>query len=366
MNNKKIKLNSINEAIEDIKEGKVIIVVDDKSRENEGDFVIAAEKITPNIINFMSKYGRGLICVPLTEDRCDKLELDLMVHKNTESQKTAFTVSVDKIGDGCTTGISAKDRYKTVASLVDENTKPIDLSRPGHIFPIRAKEGGVLRRAGHTEAAIDIASLAGLKPAAVIVEIMKEDGTMARIYDLIDIAKRFNLKIISIEDLIAYRIKNNSLINMKQNFDIDTRFGKFKLFIFEELINKNIHIAITKGNWTKEDKVLVRVSANYLYSNILYFLSKNENNHIEKIFNIVSKEDKAAVIFVNKKDYNVMMNLSIKNKKLNKSFDNKDYGIGAQIIRALNISKLKIITKNNKKKIGLSSYGLEIVDTIKY
>src|SRR5690606_17540246 len=292
------KLNTIQEAIEDIRAGKVIIVVDDRDRENEGDFIAAAEKATPEMINFMAKHGRGLICVPLTERRCKSLELGMMVTNNTDSLQTAFTVSVDLRGKGVTTGISASDRAKTVKALIDQDTKAHELTRPGHVFPLIAKEGGVLRRTGHTEAAIDFARLAGFQPAGVIVEIMNEDGSMARLPELYEVAEKFNLKIVSIEDLVAYRMQHDSLIIKKEDFDIKTRFGDFRLRAYLQTTNNQIHIALTKGSWKANEPVLTRINSTLVHSDILSTLTNNADEKLGKIFNLINNEEKGAIVFI--------------------------------------------------------------------
>src|SRR6187402_1512069 len=299
MSTTKIQLNTIEEAIEDIRQGKIIIVVDDEDRENEGDFLAAADKVTPEMINFMATHGRGLICAPLTESRCKELGLNSMVNNNTDPMETAFTVSVDLRGDGVTTGISASDRAQTVLSLVDPNVKPHDLARPGHIFPLIAKQGGVLRRTGHTEAAIDFARLAGFKPAGVIVEIMNEDGSMARLPQLVDVAKKFNLKLVSIEDLVAYRMQHDSLIVKKEDFDIETRFGTFRLRAYEQTTNKHIHIALTKGSWSIGEPILTRINSTQINNDILGTLTNNADKKLDDMFHLINEEGKGAVLFIN-------------------------------------------------------------------
>ena len=299
MSTTKIQLNTIEEAIEDIRQGKVIIVVDDEDRENEGDFLAAAEKVTPEMINFMATHGRGLICTPLTESRCKELDLRAMVTNNTDHMETAFTVSVDLKGHGVTTGISASDRAKTVQSLVDPNTKPHDLARPGHIFPLIAKQGGVLRRTGHTEAAIDFARLAGFKPAGVICEILNEDGTMSRLPELIKVAKKFNLKLVSIEDLVAYRMQHDSLIVKKEDFDIETRFGTFRLRAYEQTTNKQIHIALTKGTWSSGEPILTRIHSSQVNNDLLGTLTNNAEQQLDDMFKVINENGKGAVIFIN-------------------------------------------------------------------
>lgn len=371
------QLNTIEEAIEDIKAGKVIIVVDDEDRENEGDFVAAAEKVTPEMINFMATYGRGLICTPITEKRCEELDLNMMVENNTVLHQTAFTVSIDLIGQGCTTGISAHDRYKTVLSLVDENTKPHDLGRPGHIFPLKAKEGGVLRRTGHTEAAVDFARLAGLKPAGVIVEILNEDGTMARVPQLIDIAKKFDLKLVSIEDLVAYRMQHDSLIQKKEDFNIITRFGEFRLRAYQQTTNDQIHIALTKGSWSVEEPVLTRVNSTLVNNDILGTLTNNADKKLDQMFQVINDEGKGAILFIDQEAGSLNLLNRLKIIKENQEhgemkapkivMDTKDFGIGAQILHDLNIHKMRLVSNSeHEKRVGMIGYGLEIVDYVNY
>lgn len=375
---KQCKLNTIQEAIHDIRNGKVIIVVDDENRENEGDFVAAAEKVTPQMINFMATHGRGLICVPLTEKRCEELELNMMVSNNTDHMETAFTVSVDLRGGGVTTGISASDRSETVKALINPATKSFELSRPGHIFPLVAKQGGVLRRTGHTEAAIDFARLAGLKPAGVIVEIMNEDGSMARLPQLIKVAKNLNLKIVSIEDLIAYRMQHDSLIEKKQDFQIETRFGSFRLRAYKQTTNDQIHIALTKGQWKSDESVLTRINSTLVNNDILGTLTNDVDEQLDAMFKIVNDEGQGAIIFINQETQSMdilnRLDFLKQNQKPNKiskapriNMDNRDFGIGAQILHDLNIHKLKLITNSKQtKRIGLIGYGLEIVDYVSY
>jgi len=374
---KSTQLNSISAAIEDIRNGKIIIVVDDENRENEGDFLAAAEKVTPEMINFMATHGRGLICAPLTEKRCKELDLHVMVNNNTDPMETAFTVSVDLRGKGVTTGISAADRALTINALVNDDTKSFDLARPGHIFPLIAKEGGVLRRTGHTEAAIDFARLAGLKPAGVIVEIMNEDGTMARLPQLLEVAKKFDIKIVSIEDLVAYRMEHDSLIEKKEDFDIKTRFGDFRLRAYQQTTNSQVHIALTKGSWTKEESIITRVNSTLVNNDILGTLTNNADKKLEKMFHVINNEGKGAIIFVNQQNQsqNLLSRLSIlkENQQAGNmkapeiKMDNKDFGIGAQILHDLNISKLQLITNTQQsKRVGMIGYGLEIVDYISY
>jgi 3,4-dihydroxy 2-butanone 4-phosphate synthase/GTP cyclohydrolase II len=374
---KNTQLNTIEEAINDIRNGKVIIVVDDENRENEGDFLTAAEKITPEMINFMATHGRGLICAPLTETRCKELELGMMVNNNTDPMETGFTVSVDLRGKGVTTGISASDRAITVQALVDAETKPFDLARPGHIFPLRAKDGGVLRRTGHTEAAIDFARLAGLKPAGVIVEIMNEDGTMARLPELLVVAKKFDIKIVSIEDLVAYRMEHDSLIEKKEDFELETRFGKFRLRAYQQTTNNQVHIALTKGTWTNDDGILTRINSTLVNNDILGTLTNNADKKLDRMFQVINEEGKGAILFINQQNHhkNLLSRLSVlkesqKNGELKApaiAMDQRDFGIGAQILHDLNISKLKLITNTQQtKRVGMIGYGLEIVDYVTY
>ena len=373
----KIKLNTIEEAIQDIKDGKVIIVVDDENRENEGDFLAAAENVTPEMINFMATHGRGLICAPLTEKRCKELELGMMVHNNTDPMETAFTVSVDLRGNGVTTGISASDRAKTVKALIDSNTKPFELARPGHIFPLKAKEGGVLRRTGHTEAAIDFARLANLKPAGLIVEIMNEDGTMARLPQLIDVAKKFDIKIVSIEDLVAFRMEHDSLIEKKEDYKIKTRFGDFRLRAYQQTTNNQVHIALTKGSWNANEGVLTRVNSTLVNNDILGTLTNNADKKLDQMFQSINEQGKGAILFINQQNQsqNLLNRLHIlKENQANgvmkapvMAMDNKDFGIGAQILHDLKINKIQLMTNSKQtKRVGMIGYGLEIIDYVTY
>jgi 3,4-dihydroxy 2-butanone 4-phosphate synthase/GTP cyclohydrolase II len=377
-NQKKIKLDNIESAINDIRLGKIIIVVDDENRENEGDFLAAAETITPEIVNFMAKHGRGLICVPITEKRAKKLKLDPMVGNNTDPMETAFTVSVDLNSNEVSTGISAADRSKTIKSLINDETKAHDLSRPGHIFPLIAKEGGVLRRTGHTEAAIDFARLAGFKPAGVIVEIMNEDGSMARLPELFEVAKKFDLKIISIEDLVAYRMEHDSLIEKKEDFQIETRFGSFRLRAYQQTTNDRLHIALTKGTWDPNESVLTRINSKLLNNDILGTLTNNIDKKLDNMFDIINKQGKGVMVFINQQNKPTStlnrLRLLKKNQTSGKvikapriEMDNRDFGIGAQILHDLNIHKLKLISNSTaKKRVGIIGYGLEIVDYVTY
>ena len=373
-----IKLHSIEDAINDIRKGKVIIVVDDEDRENEGDFLAAAELVTPEMINFMATHGRGLICAPLTENRCKELDLHMMVNNNTDPMETAFTVSVDLRGNGVTTGISASDRAKTIKALIDKDTKPFELARPGHIFPLVAKEGGVLRRTGHTEAAIDFARLAGLQPAGVIVEIMKENGSMARLPQLMEVAKKFDLKIVSIEDLVAYRMQHDSLIDKKEDFEIETRFGNFRLRAYQQTTNNQVHIALTKGDWQADEVVLTRINSTLVNNDILGTLTNNADQKLDRMFNVINEQGKGAMIFINQqsKSINLLKRLEVLKQSQDHEnivpappivMDSKDFGIGAQILHDLNIHKIKLISNTEQtKRVGMIGYGLEIIDYINY
>ena len=372
-----LKLDSIADAIRDIKPGKIIIVVDDENRENEGDFICAAELVSPEIINFMARHGRGLICMPLTEDRSKELKLNPMVSENTDPMDTAFTISVDLKGNGVSSGISASDRSKTIKAIVDKKTKSTDLARPGHIFPLIAKEGGVLRRTGHTEAAIDFARLAGFTPAGVICEIMKEDGSMARLKDLFEIAKRFDLKVVSIEDLIAYRMQHDSLISKIEKFNFHTRYGEFDLHAYKQNNNDQIHFALTKGNWKKTDNVLVRINSSVTNNDLLSSLTSFNDIKLDSIFEKINDCGKGVVVFINHNQNlnNLLIRLnelkSVQDKGEIKApppfMDRKDFGIGAQILHNLDIHKIELLTNSEKiKRVGMIGYGLEIVDYIKY
>jgi 3,4-dihydroxy 2-butanone 4-phosphate synthase/GTP cyclohydrolase II len=371
-------LDSIESAIEDIKEGKLVIVVDDEDRENEGDFICASARVTPEVVNFMSKHGRGLICVALLEERCDALGLELMVNNNTALHETAFTVSVDLLGHGCTTGISAQDRAKTIQALINPDTKPEELGKPGHIFPLRAKKGGVLRRAGHTEAAVDLARLAGLEPSGVLVEIMNEDGSMARLTDLIEIAKKFDFKIISIKDLIEYRIKRDSLIDEIVRVDMPTKYGHFKLVAFQEKNSSNEHLALIKGSWNANEPVLVRVHSSCFTGDILGSLRCDCGEQLHNAMKMVEDEGTGVILYMNQEGRGIGLLNKLKayrlqeqgmdtveaNLHLGFQMDQRDYGVGAQILRHLGITKLKLITNNPKKRVGLIGYGLEIVENV--
>ena len=375
---KKIKLDTIESAIKSIKKGEIIIVVDDHDRENEGDFVAAAEKITSEKINFMATHGRGLICTPLSEKRCKELKLDRMVDNSTDPLETAFTISVDLKAEGMTTGISTTDRAKTIKALINPKSKSFQFLKPGHVFPLIAKEGGVLRRTGHTEAAIDFARLAGMKPAGVIVEIMNDDGTMARLPDLKKIAKKFNLKIVTIEDLVAYRMQHDSLILKRQDTEIETKFGKYRLRAYQQTTNNQVHIALTKGEWKDNESVLTRINSSQMSNDILGILTGFSNNSLDKIFSLVNKEKKGAVLFINQEQHSEnLISRIVELKKLQKKgniskipplkMDLKDYGIGAQILHDIRIKKLKIISNNRQsRRVGITGYGLEIVEYINY
>jgi 3,4-dihydroxy 2-butanone 4-phosphate synthase/GTP cyclohydrolase II len=367
-----LHLDTIPQAIEAIKKGEVIIVVDDANRENEGDFIAAAEKITPELINFMATHGRGLICAPLTENRCQELQLGKMVTNNTDPLETAFTVSVDLKGNGVTTGISAADRSKTIEALIDTKTSPFDLSRPGHIFPLIAKTGGVLRRTGHTEAAIDFARLAGMLPAGVIVEIMNEDGTMARLPQLIEVAKKFNLKIVSIEDLVSYRMQHDSLIEKKADTIINTRYGDFRLRAYEQTTTGSVHLALTKGHWSIDEVVLTRIHSSKITNDILGTLTGSVDRGLDDIFKLINAEGKGAVLFINQEQTseNLLNRISALQEMQAKGtldkappmkMDARDYGIGAQILHDLNIKKLCVISNSEQqRRIGITGYGITI------
>ncbi len=375
----KYQLDTIEAAVEDIKAGKLVIVVDDEDRENEGDFITASRNVTPAIINFMATNGRGLICAPLIEDRCDELGLTMMVSENTTAHETPFTVPVDLVGDGCTTGISASDRAKTVQALINPNTRPEELGKPGHIFPLRAKRGGVLRRAGHTEAAIDLARMAGFEPAGVLVEIMNEDGTMARLPQLVEVSKKFDLKLISIKDLIAYRLLTERLIKKEVSVTMPTKYGEFDLIAFSEIQTGKVHLALKKGTWTENEPVLLRVHASSLVMDLLGTLSEEGNNSFHTALQMVAQAGKGVVLYMNQEGKGMGIlnrlqafqkqqaaeeesgeaNLSVAAKKFQ-----KDYGIGAQILRDLGVGKIRLLTNNPKKRIGIMGYGLEIVENV--
>ncbi len=373
----KIKLNTIEEAIEDIRQGKIIIVVDDENRENEGDFIAAAEMVTPELINFMTKNGRGLICVPLTEERCEDLQLNMMVENNTVMHHTQFTVSVDLIGEGCTTGISVQDRAKTVQALVDKNTQPHKLGRPGHVFPLKAKNGGVLRRTGHTEAAVDFARLAGFEPAGILVEILNEDGTMARIPELVEVAKKFDLKLVSIEDLVAYRMRHDSLIDKRECFELETRFGHFTLHAYQQTTNDQVHLALTKGHWKLNEPVLTRINSTLVNNDILGTLTTNADKRLDDMFRLINEEGSGAIVFINQQNQSFNLLKRLHGLKENQAkgilkapkieMDARDFGIGAQILHDLDITKMRLMTNSAQaKRVGIVGYGLEIVDYVPY
>jgi 3,4-dihydroxy 2-butanone 4-phosphate synthase/GTP cyclohydrolase II len=373
----KVILDKISDAIEDVKQGKIIIVVDDENRENEGDFICAADLVSPEIINFMAKHARGLVCMPITEKRSRKLNLYPMVSNNTDPMDTAFTVSVDLKGSGVTSGISASDRSKTIKAIVDNITKPDDLARPGHIFPLIAKDGGVLRRTGHTEAAIDFARLAGCSPAGVICEIMSEDGSMARVPELIKVAKKLDLKIVSIEDLVAYRMKHDSLITKKESFVFNTKFGDYNLSAFQQTNNNQIHLVLSKGEWKENEPVLVRINSSITNNDLLTTLTSKSKNKLDGIFNKINEEEKGVIVFINQppNPVNVLFRLNEIKKLQSKGeyktppvvMDEKDFGIGAQILHDLKIHKIRLLTNSTQiKRVGMIGYGLEIVEYISY
>jgi 3,4-dihydroxy 2-butanone 4-phosphate synthase/GTP cyclohydrolase II len=372
-----IQLDRIEDAIEDIKNGKVIIVVDDENRENEGDFLASARSATPEMINFMATHGRGLICAPLTQSRCKELDLSMMVHNNSDPLETAFTVSIDLRGHGVTTGISASDRAKTIQAMIHTDTQPHDFSKPGHVFPLKAKDGGVLRRTGHTEAAIDFARLAGHEPVGVIVEIMNEDGSMARLPQLVKVAKQHNLKLVSIEDLVAYRMKHDSLIVKKEDFMLKTRFGEYRLRAYLQTTNNQIHLALTLGDWNQDETILTRMNSTQVNNDLFSTLTSEADRKIDAMFNTLNTEGKGAIVFINQQfePENMLGRLEeLKSLQENgevkaprRNLDNKDYGIGAQILHDLKITKLKLMTNSEQsKRIGIIGYGLEILETISY
>jgi 3,4-dihydroxy 2-butanone 4-phosphate synthase/GTP cyclohydrolase II len=372
------QLNTIEEAISEIQQGRVVIVVDDEGRENEGDFLTAARNATPEVINFMATHGRGLICAPISEERCDALGLEMMVQSNSAAYETPFTVSIDLIGHGCTTGISASDRSKTILALIDPSIRPEELGKPGHIFPLRARKGGVLRRAGHTEAAVDLSRLAGFEEAGVIVEILNEDGTMARVPSLIEIAKKFDLKIVSIEDLIKYRVEHESLIEEQVSVHMPTEFGDFQLRAFKDTSNDQDHLVLTKGSWDKDEPVLVRVHSSCLTGDIFGSCRCDCGPQLHKAMEVIEKEGKGAIVYMNQEGRGIGLLNKLKayklqeegldtyeaNEKLGFKADERDYGIGAQIIRSIGISKMRLMSNNPKKRTGLIGYGLEIVENV--
>lgn len=371
-------LDTIESAIEDIKKGKLVIVVDDEDRENEGDFVTAARNATPEVINFMSIHGRGLICAPITTGRANELQLEMMVRNNTALHETAFTVSVDLLGHGCTTGISAQDRSKTVQALINPATQPTDLGRPGHIFPLRAMDGGVLRRTGHTEATVDLARLAGFEPAGVLVEIMNEDGTMARLPELMEIAVKFGLKIISIKDLIEYRLKTDSLIEEQVRVDMPTKYGIFKLLAFKEKTTGAEHLALIKGTWAENEPVLTRVHSSCFTGDILGSFRCDCGDQLHKAMEMVEREGKGVILYMNQEGRGIGLLNKLKAYKLQEEgldtveanlhlgfgMDERDYGVGAQMLRYLGVTKLRLMSNNPKKRAGLKGYGLEIVEIV--
>ncbi|MBL7693298.1 MAG: bifunctional 3,4-dihydroxy-2-butanone-4-phosphate synthase/GTP cyclohydrolase II [Ferruginibacter sp.] len=370
--------NSIESAIEDIKQGKLVIVVDDEDRENEGDFITAASNATPEVVNFMSMHGRGLICTPLSEERCDELQLQPMVSNNTSLHETAFTVSIDLLGNGCTTGISAQDRSKTILSLVDPATKPEDLGRPGHIFPLRAKKGGVLRRSGHTEAAVDMARMAGFPPAGVLVEIMNEDGSMARLPELTLIAQKFGLKLISIKDLIEYRLRTETLIREEVRVQMPTKYGQFELVAFRQVNTGEVHMALKKGDWNPDEPVLVRVHSSCMTGDILGSLRCDCGDQLHQAMKMIEKEGRGLLLYMNQEGRGIGLLNKLKAYKLQEQgrdtveanlelgfgMDERDYGVGAQILRHMGISKMKLLSNNPKKRAGLLGYGLEIIEKV--
>lgn len=373
-----MKLNTIPQAIDDIKKGKLIIVVDDEDRENEGDFITAARNVTPQIINFMATHGRGLICMPMAEEMCDRLDLPMMVQRNSSNHETAFTVSVDLLGDGCTTGISAHDRAKTVKQLINKNARPDDFARPGHIFPLRAKTGGVLRRAGHTEATIDLARMAGFEEAGVLVEVMNEDGSMARLPQLLQIAKKHKLSIVSIKDLIEYRMKHDRLIKNEVEVDLPSKYGHFKIRAYSQIGANEPHLAIFKGSWKKNEPVLVRVHSSCLTGDILGSLRCDCGDQLATALKMIEKEGKGVVLYMQQEGRGIGLLNKLKayqlqemgmdtyeaNLHLGLPMDARDYGVGAQILNDLGISKMRLMTNNPKKRVGLIGYGLEIVDNV--
>jgi 3,4-dihydroxy 2-butanone 4-phosphate synthase/GTP cyclohydrolase II len=377
-NDYKNKLNTIDEAINDIKEGKIVIVVDDEDRENEGDFIAAAEKVTPEMINFMAKEGRGLICAPITEERCDELELEMMVGKNTSLHETPFTVSVDALGHGTTTGISAYDRSVTIKLLADKNTKPEELGRPGHIFPLKARNRGVLRRSGHTEAAVDLARMAGLEPAGILVEVMNDDGTMARLPQLIEIANKFNLKVVSIADLIAYRIEQESLIKRGEAARLPTKYGDFTIIPYLQKSNGKEHVALVKGEWQADEPIMVRMHSSCVTGDIFGSLRCECGDQLHKSMEMIEKEGKGVIVYLNQEGRGIGLLNKIKAYKLQEEGldtvdanvhlgfapDERDYGVGAQIIRDLGVRKMRLLSNNPVKRVGLEGYGLQVVENL--
>ena len=373
-----MSFNTIEEAIQDIKAGKIVIVIDDENRENEGDFVAAAEMATPKMINFMATHGRGLICTPLLENRCEDLGLELMIGKNTAAHETPFTISVDLIGHGCTTGISASDRAKTVKALVNSSINPDELGKPGHVFPLKARKGGVLRRAGHTEAAVDLARLAGLEPAGVIVEILNEDGSMARTPELHKIAEKFDLKFITIKDLIEYRIKNESLIKEEALVELPTKFGNFKMKAFKQTTNEQVHLAIYKGEWRKDDEILVRVHSSCITGDVFGSCRCDCGPQLQSSLQAIEKEEKGILVYMNQEGRGIGLLNKLKayelqekgrdtvqaNIDLGFNADDRDYGVGAQILREMDVTKIRLLSNNPKKRVGLMGYGIEIIESV--
>jgi 3,4-dihydroxy 2-butanone 4-phosphate synthase/GTP cyclohydrolase II len=373
-----IKLDTIEAAIADVKAGKLVIVVDDEDRENEGDFITAARNVTPEIINFMATHGRGLICAPISGELANKLNLEMMVSSNSSLHETPFTVSIDLLGNGCTTGISASDRSKTIQALINPDTKPEEFGKPGHIFPLKAKKGGVLRRIGHTEATVDLAVLAGFEPCGVLVEIMNEDGTMARLPDLVKVREKFNLKIISIKDLIAYRLQKESIIEKEVEVELPTQWGTFKMAAYKQTTTGQEHLAIYKGTWDKDEPILVRVHSSCVTGDIFGSCRCDCGPQLHKALEIIEKEGKGVLVYMNQEGRGIGLLNKLKAYKLQEQGldtveanaelgfqpDERDYGVGAQILRNLGVSKLKLMTNNPKKRAGLIGYGLEIVDNV--
>lgn len=372
------KLNTIEEALEDIRQGKVIIVVDDEDRENEGDFITAARNVTPEVINFMATHGRGLICAAVTEEKAKELQLDMMVPANTSLHETAFTVSIDLLGHGCTTGISASDRSKTIQAMIDPNYKASDFGRPGHIFPLKAKNGGVLRRTGHTEATIDFARLAGFEPCGALVEIMNEDGTMARLPDLVKIAERFNLKVVTIKDLISYRLKKESIVSRQVEVEMPTKFGDFRLIDYKVNTSDQEHLALVKGTWEKDEPILVRVHSSCVTGDIFKSCRCDCGPQLQKAMEMIEKEGKGVIVYMNQEGRGIGLLNKLKAYKLQEQgrdtveanlelgfkADERDYGIGAQILRDLNVTKMRLMSNNPVKRVGLVGYGLEVVENV--
>lgn len=373
-----LKLNTIEEAIEDFREGKFLIVVDDEDRENEGDFIVAAEKITPEKVNFMLTHGRGVLCAPITEERCVELELDMQVANNTSLLETPFTVTVDKLGGGCTTGVSMFDRAQTILALANPETKPTDLGRPGHVNPLRAKSRGVLRRSGHTEATVDLARLAGLYPAGALIEIINEDGTMARLPQLMEVAKKFNIKIICIKDLIAYRLRTESIVDKGEEVDMPTTYGHFRLIPFRQKSNGLEHIALIKGTFEKDEAVLVRVHSSCATGDIFGSMRCECGEQLHKAMRMIEEEGKGVIVYLNQEGRGIGLMDKMKAYKLQEKgmdtvdanlhighkADERDYGVGAQILRHIGVTKMRLLTNNPVKRVGLEAYGLQVVENI--